>query len=257
MKTLPPITAKQKEILLLLYKFRFLNTHQFQTLLNHKNANGILAWLRDLKEKGYIYTNYSRKTFGENNKPAIHFLAPKARHILKDEECCSLQELNRVYKEKKKSEKFISHCLSLVDIYVFLDSQKEAEEELQFFTKAELGGYEYFPDPLPDAYISVKNREKTKRYFLDLFDEYTPPFVLRSRVKKYLEYAQEGNWEEATDNAALPSILYVCPNGARKKHIYYYTKSLLEKTFDDISFFLTTKDMITRSQNNNIWQKVE
>lgn len=257
MKHIPSITGKQKEILLMLYKFRYLNTHHLQKLLNHKNPNGILTWLRDLKEKGYVNSNYSRTTFGDNTKPAVYYLASKARHILKEEKNCDLQELNRIYKEKQKTQKFIDHCLTVVDIYLLLQSQKEESENLRFFTKAELGSYDYFPDPLPDAYISVNNDEKTKRYFLDLFDEYMPSFVLRARVKRYLEYVQEGKWEEATENIKFPSILLVCPNEARKKHINYFTKSLLEKTFDEVSFFLTTKETITFSKSKNIWQKVE
>lgn len=46
--------------------------------------------------------------------------------------------------------------------------------------------------------------------------------------------------------------------GRRKKHIQYYGKAKLGKTFEDISLFLTTKNNIQFAKNNiNIWQKVE
>jgi hypothetical protein len=49
--TLPPLTPKQQEILKLLYKYKFLNRTQIQTLLSHKDKRRIITWLKDLREK--------------------------------------------------------------------------------------------------------------------------------------------------------------------------------------------------------------
>ena len=49
--TIPYIAAKQQEIPKLIYKFRFLNRIQIQTLLNHKDKRRINSWLKDLSEK--------------------------------------------------------------------------------------------------------------------------------------------------------------------------------------------------------------
>jgi hypothetical protein len=253
---LPPITDKQKEILLYLYKFRFLNTHQIQKLLNHKNPNRTLSWIKDLIEKKCINRHYDRKSFEDNTKPATYYLGSKARHILKSEKNLDFEQLEYIYSEHRREKKFISHCLFLADVYLFLLSQKEEKEDLKFFTKVDLNGYEYFPQPLPDAFIAVKGQD-TKRYFLDLFDEYTPPFALRQRVRKYLEYAENSDWDENTDYAPLPFILIICPTESLKKHINIYTKSLLEKTYEDkISLFLTTKKRIEVADKENVWQKV-
>ena len=51
--TIPYITPKQQEIPKLIYKFRFLNRIQIQTLLNHKDKRRINSWLKDLSEKEY------------------------------------------------------------------------------------------------------------------------------------------------------------------------------------------------------------
>jgi len=211
-----PITRKQKEILNYLYKFRFLNTHQIQKLLNHKNPNRSLTWIKDLIGKKCIKRQYDRKSFQDNTKPATYYLGTQARHILKSE-----------------------------------------NNLLIFFTKNELHDYEYFPNPLPDAFIAVKGTDSTKRYFLDLFDEYTPPFVIRQRVRSYLEYVENSDWDENTENTPLPSILFICPTESIKKHINLYAKSLFEKTYEDkLSLFLTTKTRINLGNKNNIWQKV-
>ncbi|HZE87113.1 MAG TPA: replication-relaxation family protein [Methylomirabilota bacterium] len=250
------LTKKQKEILYYLYQFRFLHTHQLQKLLKHKNPNRTLSWLKDLIEKKCVKKISEKKTFQDNAKPTIYYLGQKARHILQKEKDIKLADLEYIYSEGRREKKFIDRCLFLADVYWYLLSQKEPQEELKFFTKTMLRGYEYFPDPLPDAFISVKGEETTRRYFLDFFDEYTPTFVLRKRVKMYLDYVEKSDWDENTDFAQFPSILFICPNERVKKHIYYYAKSLFEKNYEDkISLFLTTKDK-THPINKDIWEKV-
>jgi hypothetical protein len=256
---LPFITAKQKQILLLLFKFRFLNTNQFQKLFNHKSPTRIQDWLKDLKEKGYIGTNYSRKSFDTVNKPAVYFLKAKARHILKKEKGCDIKTLEKVYKENKRKEPFINHCLTIADIYLFFIAKKEKDEEISFFTKSNLVGFNYFPENLPDAYIAIKKLDKTRRYFLDVFDPYTPPWVLRERVKEYLTYGTEGNWEASTSNTPIPLVLFVCPTKKLQTHVHFYTKAKLDKQFENkISLYSSTLNNMQKAKSNSeIWQKVE
>lgn len=255
----PPITQKQKEILLYLLKFRFLNTHHLQQLLIHKNPNRTLAWIKDLMEKGCIKRNYDRNSFEDNTKPAIYYLAAKARHILLKENNLEIEDLEYIYKEHRREKTFINRCLSIADIYLFLLSQKEDKEELKFFTKFELGKYEYFPDPLPDAFIALIGEKKTRRYFLDFFDDYTPSWLARQRVRNYIEYTEKPDWDEHTDNTPFPAILFVCPTETMKRHITLYSKALFEKSFEEkMSLFLTTKTRIQHIENNSsVWQKVE
>lgn len=249
------ISKKQKEILILLYRFRFLNTNQIQKLLNHKLPTRIQEWLKDLKDTGYIDTNYKRET-SSNTRPAVYWLLPKARTVLKQEEDCSLKELDKVYKEGTRKEKFISRCLLIADIYLLFLSKKDRKENIQFFTKTELSRYDYFPDPLPDAYISVETKREATRYLLHYFDPYTPAFVLRNRVKSYIQYAESSKWEESTDTS-FPLVLFVCPDESLKKHIYHHAKAKLEKEYHSkLSLFLTTKGAI-QNGSSDIWQEVE
>ncbi len=255
---LPNITNKQKQILFLLYQFRFLNTHQLQKILNHKNPKRVQTWLKDLKDKKYINTNYSPKTYIENTKPATYYLASQARHILKENKNCDLSVLSRIYKEKSRTNKFISQCLAIAGIYAFFLTQKDKSDEINFFTESDLVRFDYFPDSLPSAYISVKAQTESKRYFLDYFDENTPSFVLRNRIKQYLQYYEDGKWQENSNNSPFPSVLIVCPNERTKKHIYYYAKAVLDKTFnDDVTFFLTKyENLKSNTIKKEIWQKV-
>src|ERR1700682_2055638 len=108
------ITDKQKQILNYLYSFRFLHTNHFQKLFNHKDKTTVKEWLKDLKDKGFItLIDNEKNNFEKRTTPNIYCLAPKARHILKQNENSDLQVLDRIYKEKKRKSRFINKCLSI------------------------------------------------------------------------------------------------------------------------------------------------
>ena len=115
-------TPKQLNILLLLYRFRFLNRIQIQKLLNHKDPRRINTWLKDLTDRNIIGRKYSTKLL-DNTKPAIYHLATKSRSILLTQPNISEKLLKRVYREKVRSEKLINHCLLVADIYFLLNKQ--------------------------------------------------------------------------------------------------------------------------------------
>lgn len=257
MKDLPKVTPTQLQILLLIYKFRFISTKHIQVVLGHKNPVRILSWLKDLIEKKCVGRIYERKIFGENTKPAIYFLSTNGRSILKDHKDCDLNELKKVYKAKSRSQKFINRCLALSDIYIFFLSHKQKGEELFYFTKSNLGKFKHFPEFI-DSYIALKTQSNTKRYFLIFFDEYTPPFIMRKRIKEYIEYSESGTWEAKTDSS-LPPIFLVFPNSRMQTHIYYYSQGVLKKTFNDkVTFYLSTKDKLAVNQiSGAIWQVVK
>ncbi len=253
--TTPSITKGQIKIIHSLYKFRFLTINHLQKLLNHKAQYRINTWLQDLQDKKYISVIKDK----DRTQPFIYCLDTKSGHVLKDNEKFEKTFLSRLYKEKSKERPFINHHLFIATVYLFFLSKKEKQSVLKFFTKQNLKGYQYFPDPLPDAYISVKNEKQTKRYFLDLFDPNIPPFVLRNRIKYYLKYFQDGQWQENTENSPFPLILFVCPNDRLKKHIFMYSKSLLQKSFNnEVKLFLTTKEILEANNPDlTVWEQAK
>ena len=102
MNTLPKITKKQTDLLNYLYKFYFLNTNQFQKLLNHKNPQKIQKWLKDLKDKNYIATyDFKGNKFKERSEPFVYYLTTLARLKLKGNDKCDMGVLNRIYQTKQ------------------------------------------------------------------------------------------------------------------------------------------------------------
>lgn len=230
------LTIKQIEILLLLYKFRFLHTYQFQKLLNHKKSNRIKVWLRDLTEKDYIKKDYTKSTI--HKKPAIYSLTVKARELLKNRKECNITVLNKIYKENTRSTQFISHSLLIADIKLFLNSKITKDENLFFATKSNLLDYDYFPDPLPDAYIVIKKPKSTQRYLVDVIDANLPRFAIRGRIQRFIEYYQNNKWEDKT-NTKFPSIIFISPTDESKKYIKRFISTTLEDQ-EGISFIVTT-----------------
>ncbi len=254
---LPKITIKQKQILLYLYQFRFLNTHHLQLLFNHKNPKRIQLWLKDLKDKAYIKRYEYKDSFENRTKPSVYFLGTMGRLFLITDKNCSAEALKKIYKENTRKESFISYCLTLADIYLIFLKQKKETEEIHFFTESQLLSFDYFPDPLPSAYISVKNKEKTKRYFLEVFKDYAASGILRSRLKAYMQYVDERQWEEHAKGKPFPIVLFVCPSENLKKHIAYYAKALFEKNYEEqFSLYVSSKTRILHKESTLVWEKV-
>jgi hypothetical protein len=252
---LPTITKQQKQTLSHLYKFRYIIVKQFQQLLNHKNHYRIQEWLKDLLTKKYIERIKNSK---DVTKPIVYCLAQRARHILKENQEANKNFLLSLYKEKDNGKDFINHHLFILNAYLYFLKNSDRKSELIFFSKHELKGYDYFPDPLPNGYIALKENGNTSRYFLESFDENDPYWLPIQKIRKYIDYSRNGTWQANTENSPFPSILFILPNEKRKTHVFMYGRSKLKKTFEDISLFLTTQDAIRFSKGKiNIWKKVE
>ena len=249
-------TPKQLNILLLLYRFRFLNRIQIQKLLNHKDPRRINTWLKDLTDRNIIGRKYSTKLLA-NTKPAIYHLATKSRAILLVQPDINEKLLKRVYREKTRSDKLINHCLLVADIYFLLNNQSQTNKtKLHFYTKTDLVTHYYLPYKRPDAYIAIESRRQTKRYFLEIIDEGTPRFMIRSKINQYIEYFQANTWQDRTDHPN-PTMLFVCPDELTKIFLNKYILQMQEEEPEiELEFFLTTQDQINNNQTN-LWERVE
>jgi hypothetical protein len=236
------VTPKQLEILILLYRFRFLNRLQLQTLLHHKDTKRINTWLKDLTNKTIIGRHYSTKLL-ENTKPAIYYLMTKSKTLLMGQSNIDNKLLlKRIYREKIRSQKLIDHCILLADFYLDQLKLVKENEELHFFTKTDLSTYYYLPYNRPDAYIAQKIRKNTKRYFLEIIDEGTPRFMIRKKIEQYIEYYDAKTWQERTGHP-FPTILFLCPNEIIKEFLHKHLAQVMEEEAGaDIDFYLATKE---------------
>lgn len=251
------ITPKQQEILTLIYRFRFLNRHHIQTLLNHKDPKRINVWLKDLTTKKILGRNYSTK-LKENTKPAIYYLASKSRKILIAAIDADEKILRRAYRDKNASAKLIEHSTFVGTLYLQLRAQAlENNQELHFYTKTDLTNHEYLPTTKPDAYIALKTDTETKRYFLEVIDEGTPRFMLRKRITDLVEYFSGGSWS-TTMGHANPALLFICPNQHTHAFLNKYIPQALEEELLELQCFLMLRSNTqTTVINSESWQQVD
>ena len=238
----PTITPKQLELLILLYRFRFLNRSQLQTLLKHKDTKRINTWLKDLTNKKILGRHYSTK-LKENTKPAIYYLMTKSKALLINQPGVDEKLLRRAYREKIRSQKLIGHCLLLADFYLDL-IKFSIDEKVHFFSKTDLSTHNYLPFNRPDAYIAREKDATIKRYFLEIIDEGTPRFMLRRKIEQYVEYCNANIWQERTGHT-FPTILFLCPNDMIKDFLCKHLAQVMEEEAQaKIDFYLSTTDPI-------------
>jgi len=256
--TTESITNKQLEILIFLYRFRFLNRIHIQKFLNHKNHSRITPWLKDLTNKQIISRIYTQ-TLENINKPAIYYLANKARHILKDHEKCNPEALNRVYREKHRSETFRNHWLFIADLYFhFQDTALKQNSTCNFYAATDLSTVAYAPLPLPDAFLTITEGQKpTKRYFLDVLDETLPMFAIKKRISQYCRYYQANYWQDHNKHP-FPKILLVCSSARVKNSLLRFISKTLEEEEVELSFFLSLKSNISEHGiQANTWESID
>lgn len=291
-RELPDITDKQKEIMDLIYLFRFVNRHQIQRLLNHKDPKRINAWLKDLVEKNYLGRIYSHKLL-ENTKPAIYYLQGNgivlAKRLMEEEyEALDFTSFKKFYQDRNASQTFINHSITLCEFYVqFKEYEKSVNKERKkpkleysFQTKTEMWikkRLELYPDEdfsqlkqyIPDLFIEKINNPEDKTikvttFFLELFDPRMPRYAIKYRIRQYIKYREEGSdWKlySGTDNK-FPIILLIFPHQQKLNGLTKFINEELTKSYEsaDIIFHLTTyqKAMTqTLVGKQNIWKEIK
>lgn len=227
----------------MLYRFRFASSEQVAKFQEKPNSKAIQKRLKILEDQGLIAKHYD-KSYKLKGKPAAYYLTPRGARAFaatiprKPDEPLNMK---RLYKEKDVSEGFIEHCKNVLNIYLALKALYPTQGKLGYFTKSQLSyeKYEYFPGPLQDACIHLKASNNDRYYFLDIFEDSQPFFVLIRRIKKYLDYAGSGDWE-ANGHTDLPTILLVVQNKSVLKRLRKRIAYELRESYEEL-FFATTR----------------
>lgn len=246
------IKPRQEQIFILIYRFRFLNRKQIQNIIGHKHHRQIQAWLNELIKNKYIIRYYNQKLAPIS---AVYSLGSEGRKHFKENQNYNIKTLSRVWREAKYSMEFKEHCQFCATIYQsLLILSKDNKLKLSYYSKVDLFDFDHLISPLPDAYFALEDEEgRTKRYFLDAFDD-LPPALMRKRVKQYFDYYNSESWQENTDKP-FPDIILVFPNNRLKSHIFFYIQNKLSD--DEPRFYLTTKaQVMTNGLNSDALQRV-
>jgi len=209
--TLPTITNKQQSILTLLYRFRFLNRTQIQTILKHKHHKRIIDWLKDLNEKDYIGKIYSNK-LGENTKPTIYYIGQNGIKYLRALEYPT-EQIKKLYREKERSENFIKKHLLIADICLDLQSVSTDEIRYAALTVSDFlnpgSNYNFLSELNPD-FALVKDSEDMKKYYLlEILEPTLPLYSVKKRIKNYFDFYFSNSWEDNTGEE-FPKVILIC-----------------------------------------------
>ncbi len=201
------------DILLLLYRFRFLTRQQCQTLLHHKHHRKVSAWLTELVDLTMIKKHDRLSVIDA----AVYSLNTEGRKYLKERKLVkNPAELDRVWRESSYSHVFREKCIELANFYIQLE--RETGGVARYWAKTDLAIIDGLIRPLPDAYFIIG----AKRYFLDLF-AVAPGKVLRARVDRYADFCADGDWQERT-KTAFPEIIILCPSQSAAKSLRRYIR---------------------------------
>ena len=287
---LPKITNKQAEILKLIYTYRYLNRIQIQAYMNHKDKKTINMWLKDLTEKNYVKRIYS-DNFLEKTKPAIYYLGINGIRRLKTvktsdgDQYYPIEELRKRYREAERSSGFIDRSILIAQCR--LDMRAKKSQTVTYYCSAQA----QYIDPKhsfhflaehetlrPDlCIVKLKDSKQAKQkaqdeqaeaeptktnYLLEIFDSSLPRYRVKKRIKDYVQYLIDDEWDYG-DNNPPPIILLVMPTLVDLIYAKRRTKKLLldeyyetEDIPEDLHIrFTTTEQLKQNGITANIWEE--
>jgi len=257
-------THKQMDIIELVYKFRFINRKQIQTIFNYKDPKSVNPLLKDLVEHKYLNRIYSHKLL-ENTKPAIYYLANEGigwvRANYYDDEP---KRVKRFYQDKHASDRFINHCIALCDLFLQWQGSRKTYpvDGYYFSTSTELWYDEDLQTIRPDAHIEIRENQIISTFFLDLIEPYVPMYAIRYRIDQYIDFRSNSRWWDVYTGSDLTSfvIRLIFPNQTKQRRMSKYIKEQLYRSFDteNLTFLLTThKKALEEGVEADIWETIE
>lgn len=248
-----PLNANQLATLKLVYRFRFVTTDLIARHKNKKRDAVINTHVRILHEQGYIGRRYE-SSYKLQGKPAAYYLLAKGLAALKQKDKDITGSSKVIYNDRNASEKFIAHSLAVFTVACIF--QGLYDDKKKFFAKTELANYDYFPQPMPDGYLSIKDKSKLWHFFVDIYAEATPMFVHIRKLRRYITYDESGEWN-VTDSE-FPGILVICDTKDLQKRLIARVEGMFEEDAPNLRVLITTMDSLSSSKagNDRIWADI-
>lgn len=246
------LNQNQLELLLLIYKFRFVSI----PLLSKSrkiSAVAVFNTLNILLDKKLVLRRYD-KSYKFSGKPASFALSKDAITLLKAHPGLSDTYLHSLYKNPSLSSQFADHCIEIYKTYLTLNQQYP--DTFSIYTRAELVDYEdSYLKPLPDLVLKRKDSETTpEMYFLDILKD-SQLWLIKKRINTYIEHYESGDWEEEI----YPTVLFVCEDSNAEKKVLEYAEQAKDNAFieDGELIIMTTTRKALQSNDREIWSSQE
>jgi hypothetical protein len=209
------LNTAQIETLRILAKFRFGSNDLLAQYFGKKDRSFIVRRLSLLVDRELIAKRFD-SSYRIKGKPAAYYLTPAGARRLQEYQDDKIN-VKATYRDEKASEDFIEHCIQVFAIRNRL--KVKYGDTVKFFTKADLDqeGFDYFPRPLPDAYISLQTGKTERLFFLEVIDDNQPFFTVVRRIKQYMDYDEGGEWDDT--GTSFPTVLFACSSDAVQKRL--------------------------------------
>lgn len=245
------LTGKEKEIIDLVFRYRFLNRIQIQKLLGHTFHNRVNAWLLKLVKDKYLAREYKR-TWGENRKPATYYLAKKGvRYLLKTKYKGNLR-LKKLLHEERISLSTMQHSILAANFCLTLkDYAKSKGHDLEYYTEADLEQEQYKTILKPDAYFRYITPKGEADCFVEIDLETETRATFKRKMDRYITFYFSNAWKK--NFTEFPTVGIICITTARMKNLIIDLEDELKgykKSPMDIKF--TTFEKIEKEGIGNI-----
>jgi hypothetical protein len=227
-----PLNQQQRNILVLLFRFRFgtstLFSQSLSTSLRYTHER-----LRILVEQEYIGKRYDT-SYKLAGRSAEYYLLPKGIEVLAEDIDLSPKVIKLIAKDVNASDRFVRHCLSIFAANVQLKGLHG--NQLHYRTRSDYAGNKLFPQPLPDGYAFIEKQGKRTHYFIECFDGTMPESVMRATITRHIEFYDNDNW---TSDTLYPTIVLICRDERLKTKVEKWVqKAIAEGWSNDLRFEL-------------------
>ena len=236
--------------------------------MHHTDKRRMSAWLKDLREKQYVEWIYEADDPVESTKPAIYYLGLNGIRYLKGLGEYPDEELRKRYTESLRKWPFIERCLLLADCCLNVESQSVGDVQFSSVLHADYidsdHEYHFLHELSPHAcFIKQTDTEDdvtTTNYLLEVFESTTPRYQLRKRIKDYITYIDDGEWEAETDDDQPPTVQLAFANKAdliyAKRRVRYELAELYDEDIpEDVHFLFTTTEQIKKQGvTGKVWE---
>lgn len=248
MKYQRSLTTKQAALLKTLYSFRFSTSSLVSNYLDIPNNSVLYLRFKSLVERGYIGMKYD-KSYRLAGREAEYYITPAGLRALRDVKTLEVTEtmLRATYKDPTVSEAFIQQHLTL---FAIRNQLTASYDNLQYFTQRDIQSLDYFPEPRPTAFVSLKTTDGINRFFIEYLPAQTHTSRIKYRLKAYMRYFDQDTWN--TTGTSFPGILYIAENGITEKGVRRHIDLELYKADTDIQFFTTTQRALLDNKNDRV-----
>lgn len=221
------LTAKQQDLLLTTYRFRYITT---ENLANQRNISNNSAYsaLETLHKNDYL-GKLHKKSYRLMNKHARYYLKPLGiKHLEQSDLELSKDQLSIRKKDNTKSTEFVDLQVAIHAAYIMF--RREYGQEATNYTTTEFYSMEGFIKPYPSLYVKTP---EGKQYLVELADN-QHLFIVKKRIRKYIEYYESGEW----DWDSFPTVRIARHPRSDQKKLRAYIEVKMEDNYLDDSDFV-------------------